>query len=405
MLHKAIVSFLLIFASGVSASVFAQVDTLKPVVIVGDVVSVVDKKFMVNAKTGPVEVTTSDKTTFKRVSAANLSLTAATAGSFAEIGAGDGLTISALADADGKTLNARTVYFVTKADKDAKAAKDAEAWKVRGITGKVISANVQTNQIVVETRTIAGSLNVTVTPKDGVKFLRYAQDSIRFDEAKASSLPEVKAGDMIRALGDRSSDGTGFAAEQVISGAFQTIAGTVKSVDAATGEVTITDSQTKKEVIVVVSETSVLKRFPAEQAEMLARVQMMGAGGPGGARPIGGGGQGRPAGGNPPVTPAGGQATPPVGGGRQMAGGSRGGGAGGVDDMLDRLPTITPADLKAGDMIAISSTKNGTAARIKAIKLVAGVEPFLRAAQVGAGGGRRGQGGVDGGFSIPGLDP
>lgn len=402
MLHKAIVSFLLIFTLGVSTFICAQIDPLKPVVIVGDVASVVDKKFTVKAKTGPVEVTTTDKTTFKRVSAENLSLTAATAGSFAEISVGDGLTISALAAADGKTLNARTVYYVTKADKDAKAAKDAEAWRVRGITGKVISANAQTNQIVVETRTIAGSQNVTVTPKEGVKFLRYAPDSIRFDEAKASSLPEVKAGDMIRALGDKSSDGTSFAAEQVISGAFQTIAGTVKSVDAAKGEVTITDSQTKKDVVVVVSETSVLKKFPAEQAEMLARVQMMGAGGMGGARPVGGG-QGRPAGGTPPVAPAGGQA--PAGGGRPMMGGPRAGG-GGVDDMLDRLPTITPADLKAGDMIAISSTKNGTADRIKAIKLVAGVEPFLRAAQASAGGGRRGgQGGVDGGFSIPGLDP
>ncbi|MBP9108650.1 MAG: hypothetical protein KBF83_03755 [Pyrinomonadaceae bacterium] len=354
-----------------------------------------------NAKTGPVEVTTTDKTSFKRVSAENLNLTAATAGAFAEIGVGDGLTISALAAADGKTLNARTVYYVTKADKAAKAAKDAEAWRVRGITGKVISANTQTNQIVVETRTIAGSTNVTVTPKDGAKFLRYAPDSIRFDEAKASSLPEVKAGDMIRALGDKSSDGTSFSAEQLISGAFQTIAGTVKSVDASKGEVTITDSQTKKDVVVVVSETSVLKKFPAEQAEMLARVQMMGAGGMGGARPVGGG-QGRPAGGTPPVAPAGGQ--PPAGGGRPGMGGPRTGG-GGVDDMLERLPTITPADLKAGDMIAISSTKNGTAGRIKAIKLVAGVEPFLRAAQAGTGGGRRGQGGVDGGFSIPGLDP
>jgi hypothetical protein len=70
--------------------------------------------------------------------------------------------------------------------------------------------------------------------------------------------------------------------------------------------------------------------------------------------------------------------------------------------MLERLPNITSADLKAGDMIAISSTKSGTADRVKAIKLVAGVEPFLRMAQ--ASGGRRGQGGVEAGFSIPGLD-
>ena len=74
--------------------------------------------------------------------------------------------------------------------------------------------------------------------------------------------------------------------------------------------------------------------------------------------------------------------------------------------MFDRLPVITAGELKPGDMIAISSTKNGVNTRIKAIKLIAGVEPFLRMAQASGQGGRRGTtGGVDGGFSIPGLDP
>jgi hypothetical protein len=72
--------------------------------------------------------------------------------------------------------------------------------------------------------------------------------------------------------------------------------------------------------------------------------------------------------------------------------------------MIERFPNITVSDVKAGDIIAIVSTKNGNAERIKAIKFVAGVEPFIRMAQMAAaaGGGRRGGGGVD--FNIPGLD-
>ena len=70
--------------------------------------------------------------------------------------------------------------------------------------------------------------------------------------------------------------------------------------------------------------------------------------------------------------------------------------------MIERFPDITAADLKAGDMIAISSTKGTATDRVKAIKLLAGVEPFLRMAQ--ASGGQRGQGGIQGGFTIPGLD-
>ncbi len=298
--------------------------------------------------------------------------------------------------ADGKTLPARNVYFITKADIAAKNAKESAEWQRRGITGKVMSVNAQTNQMTLETRTLTGTSNVVVTPKDGANFLRYAPDSIRFDEAVKSSIADTKAGDMVRALGDKSSDGLSFAAEQIVAGAFQTVAGTVKSIDTAKNEVVIKNLQTNKDVTVVISETSVLKRFPAEQAEMLARVQAMGAGGarPMGANPAPGGNPGgRTPGGTPAGNP-GGQGRPGMGGGRP--------GGGGVEEMLDRSPSITASDLKVGDIIALSSTKTADVARLKAIKLFAGVEPFLRSAQ--ANGGRRGQGGVEAGFSIPGLD-
>jgi hypothetical protein len=85
-----------------------------------------------------------------------------------------------------------------------------------------------------------------------------------------------------------------------------------------------------------------------------------------------------------------------------MGGGMRPGGGGGLDDMLDRFPNITAADLKAGDVIAVSSTKNGELDRVTAIKLLSGVEPFLRAAQMASAqqGGPRRQ--LD--LNIPGLD-
>lgn len=407
MLQNLLISLLILIFSGIFSLVWGQ-DAVKPVVVVGDVVSTADKKFVVNAKTGPTEITVTEKSVYKRVSAENPNLTAATAGNINEIGVGDRLTVSALPSADGKILTARTVYYMTKADIAAKNAKEAEQWRARGITGKVISVNSQTNQIVVETRTLMGSSNVTLTPKESAKFLRYAPDSIRYDEALPSSIAEVKAGDMLRALGDKSTDGTSFAAEQVVAGAFQTIAGNVKSVDVEKKEVVITNLQTKKDMTIVIGDASVVKKFPTEQAEQLARFQGMAAGGGmggGGARPVGGGGP--PQGGNRQGPPQGGQTGggQPGGQGRPGFGGGRMGGSGGVDDMLDRLPNITAADLKAGDMIAISSAKNGTSDRIKAIKLLAGVEPFLRLAQASGQGGRgRGQGGVDAGFSIPGLD-
>ena len=73
--------------------------------------------------------------------------------------------------------------------------------------------------------------------------------------------------------------------------------------------------------------------------------------------------------------------------------------------MFERFPTITIAELKPGDVIAVSSSKNGNAQRVNAIKLLAGVEPFLRVAQMqAAAAARGGQGGRQVEFSIPGLD-
>ena len=76
-------------------------------------------------------------------------------------------------------------------------------------------------------------------------------------------------------------------------------------------------------------------------------------------------------------------------------------GGGGIDEMLERFPTISIADLKVGEMIAFSSTKGGNQDRVTAIKLLSGVEPFLKAPQIANNSGRRG---ADSGFSIPGLD-
>ena len=176
-----------------------------------------------------------------------------------------------------------------------------------------------------------------------------------------------------------------FAAEEILTGAFQTVAGTVKAVDAVKNEVVITDLQSKIDVTVELGSASLLKKFPEQMAQMMAARQGAQAGGPGGQ------GQGRPQAGA-----GNGQSGTGPGGG-----GSPGGPRGGIDDMLERFPNITAADLKVGDMIAVSSSKSTNADRITAIKMLAGVEPFIRAAQATSGG-QRGQ--VTQSLSIPGLE-
>lgn len=386
----------------VGGSVFAQTTdaAIKPVYKSGDVESITADMIVIKTNTGVLEIVLNEKTEFRRVSAEKPSLATAAAVTLAEIAAGDKVAVSCLQAADGRSLWGRTVYLMTKSDISQKAAKEAAEWRTRGIAGKVASLNAQTNQIVVEISGMMGATKVTLTPKVDAKFMRYASDSVKFVDAKLSSIAEIKPGDQIRALGDRSTDGTAFTAETVLTGAFRQSAGTVKSVDVANNEVVVKDMATSKDVTISFGSAIFLKRFPPEMAERMASFQM-----PGAARPPGGAGQPGQGQGGVPQGPPSGQSQPngqPAGPGRTM-GGQRGGG---MDDMLERLPNITAADLKVGDTIAILTSGSSLGAdKIKAIKLIAGVEPFIKMAQAAAAMSGRGQaGGNQPGLNIPGLD-
>lgn len=396
MRQKILLLLSLSFILGLVSMISAQTPEakVKLSLATGDVVSINSGKIVLQTKDGSVDVPLSEKTEYFRLSAENPSLKTATAAVFTDLGAGDKVVVTGLFSEDKKTLPATKVYLMTKSDIAQKQSKESELWRTRGISGRVVSVNPQTNQINIEVRGLANTTAVVLTPKTDAKFKRYAPNSVNYNEAKTSSLTEIQTGDMLRALGDKSADGTAFTAEEILTGAFKTVAGTVKSIDTAKNEVVITDIQTKKDITVALGSASTFKKFPEEMAQRLA---MMQSGGAGMVRP--GGGQG---GARPPQAgnaPAGGEA----GQGGAGRGGMRGG-QGGIDDMLERFPNITVADLKVGDSIAVSSTKTNNPDRITAIKLLAGVEPFLKSAQAAGGqtGGQRG--GQSGGFTIPGLD-
>ncbi len=399
-------AFSLLLLMGMFTALFPQAAGVKPSVATGDVISIDARKIVLQTKDGPLDVPLSDKTEYKRVPPENPVLKAAVASSFGDIGTGDKLVVTGILSDDKKTLPARSVYLMTKSDIVQKNVKESERWSTRGVSGRVASVDQTTHQIKIEVRGLGNTTTVVLTPKDGAKILRYAPNSVKFNEAKASSLTDIQAGDMLRALGDRSADGVSFAAEEIITGAFRTVAGTVKAIDVAKNQVVISDAQTKKDITVELGSASVLKKFPEEMAQRMAAMQNGAAGGarPGGAAgagssgaaPVGQGGQGGP--GRSGAAPGGqaGQGGPGRGGfGRPR---------GGIDEMLEGFPNITVADLKIGDVIAVSSTKTDSIDRITAIKLLAGIEPFLRAAQAqaAASGGQRGQGTLS--LDIPGLD-
>jgi hypothetical protein len=371
---------------GLCIGVFAQELPdlgIKKDLAVGVVKATGTEKIVLETKDGMIDAVLQSITQYKRLSPDNLKLSAATESALADIVIGDRVLVTGKVSEDRKSIYANKFFLVKGTDLEEQARKQRQEWQRRGVAGKVTAVDAATKTISIKTKNvIAGDSTIKVTSKDTVKYKRYAEGSARYADAEECDFSAITVGDTFQALGDKSEDGASFAAEEILSGTFITVAGAVKSVDPENNQVTIADLGTKKDVTIMVVKTSILKEFPAEQAQRLARFQMMRRSG---AVPAG---------------RAAGSSRGGAGGGRN-GGGRRGGGMGDINQMLNRLPTISVGDIKVGDMIAVSSSKPDDPTKVTAIKLLSGVGPFLTS----PGGGRSRSGrGVSGGITIPGLD-
>jgi hypothetical protein len=306
-----------------------------------------------------VTVSLNDKTTYKKLAPGEQSLTNATDVTFADLAEGDRVMARGTVAADRKSVPASMVIVMTKGDLAKKAEAERAEWRRRGILGVITSLKPETKEITISNRTMAGTQSVVIALNDKTEMRRYAPDSIKFGDAKPAEFSELKVGDQLRALGDRTADPLHFNAQKVVTGSFRTVAGVVTAVDPATGEIKINELEKKHPLTIVIKHDAVLHRFPSEFGAGFGR----GPGGPGGN----GGGAPPPGGGQ--------QAQRPQGGGPGGPGGGRPGFN--INDMLDRLPTITIADVKVGDTIIVSSTQGVDPTRLTAISLVTGADTLL----------------------------
>ncbi len=359
--------------------------------VVGEVTAIdaAAKQVKVKADDGTLYTAAlTDATSYFKVPPGEKDLKKAAKIAFSDIAVGDRLLARGPLTDETKTVAAKTVVVMTKADLAQKHERDKAAWVKRGIAGTVTALNPESKEITINTH--GRDSKTVVIEASAATFRQYAPDSVRFSDAKPSSFASVQVGDTIRGLGDKSEDGTRFKAEELISGSFQTIAATVVSVNAGTGELVVMDLKTKKPLTIQTNQNSMLRKLEERTAMFLARrmhPEAAGAGGPGAPGAAGGG---RPAeaqsGGGPPAGAGAGAA----GHGSYGAGGGgyRGPGAGGAFDMqqlLERSPQLALADLKKGDALIISSSRGTNGSPMTAFSLVAGVEPFLAAAPRTAG--------------------
>ena len=377
---------------GAACALWAQTPTPAAQIagVIGEVknIDTATNQMIVRAESGVLStVILNEKTQYKRMAPGTKSLTGATDIALSDVGPGDRVWARWRPGTDQQTVAAAQLVVMSKADLAKKQEAERNEWRKRGVSGIVKSVNPSTREITVSSRSLAGqSQSVIIPVTDKVLLRRYPPDTVpKYSDAKPSKFEEVKVNDQLRALGDKSADGTHLTAEEVVFGTFKIAGGTVTAIDAANNQIKINDLTTKKSLTIVFKPDSIIRRLPQGAAMMLGGG--MGSGGPGGGQ---GAGQGRPEAPGQGQRPGGAGPGGPQGGGMRMGGGN-------MADMLEKLPVISINDLKVGDTILMSSLPGADPTQLTAIQLVTGAETLLAmaAARPQQGGQGRPQGGVD----------
>ena len=327
-----------------------------------------------------VTVTVTDTTRMVQVAPGQRDLRAAPAIHVSDLQVGDRIIVRSRASDDPKSITALGIMAMKRTDVDAKKKQDLSDWQKSGVGGLVKAVDPASGTITIAGPAVAGVAKTTVIHTTKTTILRrYAPDSVKFDDAKAAPIEQIKPGDQLRARGEKSADGDEFTAAEIVSGTFRNIAGTIISVDQATKTINVNDLIGKKAMVVKISDESQLKKLSPEMAQRIAmRFRNGGANTAGGGGA--GGGNGGAGNGASGAAPAGGV----NGGGGSAAGGSAAGGAGGgradFQQLVNRLPAATITDFQKGDAVLVVSTQGTDTGGVTAITLLGGVEPVLAAA-------------------------
>jgi hypothetical protein len=304
-----------------------------------------------------LRVLVQDSTRIVRIAPGEKDLKNATSISLHDLQPGDRILVRGKS-ADSGELVASGIIVMKHSDLEVRQQREREDWQKRGVAGLVSGVDATSDTITISIGSLAGKKSVVIHTTKETVVRRYAPDSVRFDDAKPSTLAQTKPGDQLRARGTRNADASELIAEEIVSGSFRNIAGTIGSVNASSGTVTVLDLATKKPVVVKVTGDSQLRNLPPEMAKRLA-MRMMGASAPpGGAAPNGA--FRRESMGTEGEDPAGGQQR-----------------RGDIQQMFNHLPPLSVPEMQKGDTVMLVATEGSSTGAVTAIKLLDGVEPIL----------------------------
>jgi len=345
--------------AGGFAQEIAQTSVAKAV---GTVQTISGNNLTIAGDTGAAtSVTIQDSTRMVRTEPGAKDLKSATPITLQDLQSGDRVLVRGKMSDDGKSLVASWVIVIKAGDVAAKQRQEREDWQKRGTGGLVTAVDAAAGAITISNSTMAGSKATIVRVSKDTVVRRYAPDSVNFDDAKPGTIDQIKVGDQLRARGTRSADGSELAAEEIVSGTFRNIAGTVISADAANNSLSVQDLATKKPVTLKIKADSQLRSLPPMVAQRIAARLKGGASGNSG-------------------TGAASQAAPGKSGEGPSGNGGSARPAGDFQQMLNRMPTVSLADLQKGTAVMIVATEGTASSQPTAVTLLTGVDPILTAA-------------------------
>ena len=205
-----------------------------------------------------------------RIAPGQKDLNDATPITLADLQTGDRILVRGKLADDGKSVVTASVIAMKKADIAEKQSRDREEWQKHGFGGLVTSVDSAGSTISVALPTPGEKRSVAIHLSKDTILRRYASDSVKFDDAKPAPLDQIKPGDQLRARGTRNADGAEFTADEIVSGTFRNIAGTISALDASAGAITVQDLVSKKPIIVRITPESQLRKLPPPMAQRIA---------------------------------------------------------------------------------------------------------------------------------------
>jgi len=350
---------------------------------IGAIKTIAGNTLTLTPDSGPdVSVTIQPNAHILRIAPGAKDLKDATPVALQDLQVGDRVRVRGEAVSQPNSMTAVEIIVMSRTDLEARRAREQQDWQKRGVGGLVSNVDPAAATVTISVTGVGGKKEIVVRTAATTVFRRYAPDSVKFDDAKPSTLAEIHPGDQLRARGQHSADGTELTADEVVTGSFRNVAGTVNSVDAAAGAVNVQDLLTKKAVVVKVTPQSQLHKLPPEFAQRIA-MRLRGSMPPG----TPGAGAGRNSGGssaesNPAAGMKPGSEATAHGSATANGGGPGGMRAGGGDfqQILNRMPTLSLTDLHKGDALLIVATEGSATGPATVITMLSGVEPILQAA-------------------------